>query len=481
MRGERAEAPAAAALWRRGPVAMVLTTPEGEILHASGWAERLLAGGAPVHGTALAKHLAPEDDERFAAFLGEVAGAPPDRSVHFATRTHDGSRHVELTAVSLLDDRDVRAVAIALHDVSPHVERAAALERLATVDVLTGLASRAALRERLDAELLHAGHAGEAGVLLVDLDRFKAVNERYGHGVGDEVLRTLARRLLGLVRTRDLVARVGGDEVVILVSGGADLDVLGERVRAAIAVPVEVPGIEEDVQVTASIGIASSLESGAPDRVLHAADTAMYLAKSRGGNRVERYRSETTSDLLEARAELARLRADNTRLARMVRIDPLTGLLNRRAFDEELRLLEAQLRASDTTSSVLFVDVDRFHGFNKQFGHEAGDRVLALVARCLRSFSRDDDLVFRRGGEEFVMVIPGSDARAAATVAERIRVAVESLAEMDDAVPERVTISVGIAEFRPHADPGLREVVARADAAQRIAKTGGRNRVVVHP
>jgi diguanylate cyclase (GGDEF)-like protein len=464
-----------------GPAALAVVAAGGEVVGATREAERLLRPAGTLTGRPLSEHVEAQHAERLAAFLAEAASATPDRRVYFETTTRDGSRNLELTAVNLLDDADIAGVVVQLYDVTGHVRRIEALERLASVDLLTGLAARATLRERLDAELARAGHAGEIGVLVLDLDGFKRVNDEHGHVAGDEVLRTIAHRLRGLVRDRDLVARLGGDEMVVLVSGAADLGMLAERVRAAVAAPVEVPGVDGDVHVTASIGVASSLESGTPDQVLDAADTAMYLAKSRGGNRFERYRSETTADLIEARAELAQLRADNTRLARMVRTDPLTGLLNRRAFDEQLRLLEAQFRASGSIVAILFVDVDGFRAFNKEHGHAVGDRVLEVVARCLRTFSREEDLLFRRGGEEFVVVVPGSDAPAAARVAERIRIAVESLGGIDEAVPGRVTVSIGISEFRPGAPEPLSAAVERADAAQQMAKSQGRNRVVVHP
>lgn len=165
------------------------------------------------------------------------------------------------------------------------IERRLAHEAL--TDPLTGLANRARLTRALDA--LHDGTAVHA-VALVDLDDFKAVNDARGHAAGDAVLIEVARRLCESVRSTDLVARLGGDEFAILFSPGGDPEAVARRIVVSLAEPVPVDG--EGLRVGASIGLARVRQVDDPDRLLRAADAAMYAAKSAGKGRVTEFTTE---------------------------------------------------------------------------------------------------------------------------------------------------------------------------------------------
>ena len=160
-------------------------------------------------------------------------------------------------------------------------ELTAVLTERAVRDPLTGLANRALLEERLRTALARDARSGQTtGVLFLDLDGFKDVNDRHGHAVGDEVLRVVAERLVGVVRPSDTVARLGGDEFVVLVEDatGEALGRLAERLQAAIALPVPVGGLH--LRVGASVGSAlSHAGEDDPQGLLSAADARMYLAK----------------------------------------------------------------------------------------------------------------------------------------------------------------------------------------------------------
>ena len=159
------------------------------------------------------------------------------------------------------------------------------LTRRAMHDMLTGLGNRALLWDRLTAALARARRSGKpTGVLLLDLNGFKPVNDTYGHDAGDLVLKVVAERLRTCVRTEDTVARLGGDEFVIVAEDLTGVDgalVVAERVVQALNEPMTVNGHE--LRTPASIGIAISYGLGAADDVLREADTAMYVAKRRGG------------------------------------------------------------------------------------------------------------------------------------------------------------------------------------------------------
>ena len=160
-------------------------------------------------------------------------------------------------------------------------ELTAVLTERAVRDPLTGLANRALLEERMRAALARDARSGEStGVLFLDLDGFKEVNDRHGHAVGDQVLRVVAERLSNVVRPSDTVARLGGDEFVILVESASKLalDALVPRVIHSVSEPLIVG--RHELCVGVSIGVALS-ERGAsePQRLLSQADARMYAAK----------------------------------------------------------------------------------------------------------------------------------------------------------------------------------------------------------
>ncbi len=161
----------------------------------------------------------------------------------------------------------------------------------ATTDSKTGLANPRYWREQATRVVARAQRLAEpAAVLVLDLDRFKSVNDRFGHLIGDSVLVAVADTLQAVLRPSDVVARFGGEEFVVLLAGaGADAALLaGERVRAKLAgLQHSTPGGEDRFQVTASIGLAVLGRDGLDvDQLLEAADRAMYQAKSQGGNRL---------------------------------------------------------------------------------------------------------------------------------------------------------------------------------------------------
>jgi diguanylate cyclase (GGDEF)-like protein/PAS domain S-box-containing protein len=168
-------------------------------------------------------------------------------------------------------------------DVTGRVEREKRIRAEAETDDLTGLANRRALQRMLRVALARArAHGHIVGVLMLDLDGFKAVNDRFGHATGDAALREVAERLRSSVRERDMVARAGGDEFVVvlpdLAEGGAHQ--AAERVEAAFVAPLELGGVQASLH--AAVGVACVPDDGDDaDVLLAAADRAMYARKSR--------------------------------------------------------------------------------------------------------------------------------------------------------------------------------------------------------
>jgi diguanylate cyclase (GGDEF)-like protein len=164
------------------------------------------------------------------------------------------------------------------------------LEQLARKDHLTGLPSVRVAEDRLQMAALHAKRVGDkVAVMFIDLDGFKAVNDTYGHGVGDEVLKEVADRLSGVVRNTDTVARIGGDEFIAILGEAHDLKAIHEIGQAMIEI-VRVPIGERNIKIGASIGVAIYPDdSGDINDLRDKADKAMYCAKRAGKNRLEFY------------------------------------------------------------------------------------------------------------------------------------------------------------------------------------------------
>jgi two-component system cell cycle response regulator len=159
--------------------------------------------------------------------------------------------------------------------------------------------------------------------------------------------------------------------------------------------------------------------------------------------------------------------------------DPLTGLYNRRYAEPHLRGLALSAREGGPGFAMLVLDIDHFKRINDRFGHAAGDAVLREVARRLSDALRPEDLVARIGGEEFLIALPGHDARRACMIAERLCALIE---ETHFAIPGRrtpvqVTLSIGVALGGTGGDEAIESIVGRADAALYAAKSAGRNTV----
>lgn len=180
---------------------------------------------------------------------------------------------------------------------------------------------------------------------------------------------------------------------------------------------------------------------------------------------------------------LAEMSAEqNAALKEMTTLDPLTGIPNRRAFEERFQTIADT--DPDSAIAVAMIDIDHFKAFNDLYGHLEGDRCLTAVARALTASLRGrGDLVARLGGEEFVVLAPGATAADVATLLERLRRSVERLAiphaAADGGARSVVTVSIGCAVVAAGPPAARREVLERADRALYAAKRAGRNRWVV--
>jgi diguanylate cyclase (GGDEF)-like protein len=209
------------------------------------------------------------------------------------------------------------------------------LRHLASHDSLTGLPNRLLLEDRITQAIAHAERkAHEFAVAVLDLDRFKLINDSLGHRAGDELLCEVAQRLKGAIRSVDSIARLGGDEFVIVFDGPmtrAETLEMGKRLLKVMEPSMRLLGI--DVHVSPSIGIAFYPRDGATsDTVLAHADAAMYHAKERGRNNVQCY-TESMGSITQERVKLGSelheaLRGGQFELHYQPKVDTATGWIN---------------------------------------------------------------------------------------------------------------------------------------------------------
>ncbi|GGD48226.1 GGDEF domain-containing protein [Lacimicrobium alkaliphilum] len=168
----------------------------------------------------------------------------------------------------------------------------------------------------------------------------------------------------------------------------------------------------------------------------------------------------------------------NDKLQQMSRVDGLTGLFNRRFWEECCKLEFTRCQRNQGQASLLMLDIDHFKSVNDTHGHPAGDEVIKALAAIIKASVRETDIPGRYGGEEFSIVLPDTDAQSATQVAERIRRATQGKTINHEGVTLQVTVSLGIAQLEDHHDDHMHWISA-ADQALYQAKESGRNKVVI--
>ena len=190
---------------------------------------------------------------------------------------------------------------------------------------------------------------------------------------------------------------------------------------------------------------------------------------------LERKVAQRTEELSQTNRKLSQA---NQRLERLSVTDALTGLANRRGFEQTLHAQWQQAQRSRSPIAMAMIDVDHFKRYNDQYGHAAGDRALQRIAGSLRSNVRSADLLARYGGEEFALVMPGADLEAALEIARRLHHAVTSLAIPNPRAADRIiTLSIGVAVTTPSRRMPIYHLIELADGELYRAKHAGRNRV----
>jgi diguanylate cyclase (GGDEF)-like protein len=343
-------------------------------------------------------------------------------------------------------------------------------------DRLTGLATIhafMALEAEIDARCRAHGEGDKYGIVLIDIEGFRAINQQYGFDVGDEVLVQIARRLHAALSEPPppCIARIGGDEFAVLVNGveaRSGLSQLARKIRLDVS---SHPFAIDDT--TIRLRLRTTFRRG-PNRKPVASD---LLWEVQWRDRIEATRElhqrlealELRDGQFAGQAEDLRGRlASAERRATLGLFDDLTGLRNRRGLKEVLPDLSG-------SRVVAFIDIDNLRELNglDDQNWEAGDQALAGVARLLATLPTGS-IVTRWGGDEFLVIVPGTDVAAVAAQLEDLIERARSELRFGDVW---VTFSAGLAMAGGPAEQDAAQAKARSLA--RIAKASGRSRVIV--
>jgi diguanylate cyclase (GGDEF)-like protein len=244
----------------------------------------------PLHtfvGSTLRQVLPGVGEKGLLALYGQaLASGEPLVLDRFAYPDHDrigGTHYYDIRAVKVGEE-----LSVTWRDVSERIAMEQVLQRRATTDSLTALLNREEVFSKVERLLGHDRRRGGAlAVLFCDLDRFKEVNDTYGHQAGDRVLQVMAERIRSCLRTSDLAARIGGDELMAVltqVQGLDDVLAIAEKVRGLAREPI--PISQGEVQISMSVGVALAAPGESLDALMTRADAGMYAAKHQGRDQV---------------------------------------------------------------------------------------------------------------------------------------------------------------------------------------------------
>lgn len=268
--------------------------PAGEVVWVSESISTVLAiAPAEIIGRSLLSLVEAGTRSGLAAALKDL-DSPSVKETHTKVEIRAAAGDVHIFALTLADRRDdsaVGGIVLNAHDVTDEVALQEDLRHRALHDDLTGLPNRVLLRDRIETALARRStDGGLLAVLFIDVDDFKTVNDSLGHATGDDLLRQAAERLRAWCRAEDTASRLGGDEFAVLIESAVTVqEVLRvcERLRDAFRAPFEVGLRRLTVAASVGVALAETLEPVTPDELLRNADAAMYVAKSRGKNRIE--------------------------------------------------------------------------------------------------------------------------------------------------------------------------------------------------
>jgi len=308
-------------------------------------------------------------------------------------RRKDGELYAESLSISVIrdDQGEIQHHVSVSTDISRMKRHQAELDRIANYDLLTGLPNRRLFSDRIKQAMARVSRSGDSlAVCYLDLDGFKAINDQFGHSVGDAVLMAVSQRLGAVLRAGDTVARLGGDEFVLLADLGsqAEHDVLLNRVLTEVAAPLQVAGHSMAVSVSVGVTFYPQDDSDA-DTLLRHADQAMYIAKSGGRNRFRVFNLHEDRQAQDRSQQLKRLAqalvAGEFRLVYQPKVDLLNG---------QVLGLEALIRWAHPSEGLLAPAVFLSNLEGTELEGQVGEWVIATALAQMAQWRRQGlDLV----------------------------------------------------------------------------------------
>ncbi|GAA2589220.1 hypothetical protein GCM10010399_19120 [Dactylosporangium fulvum] len=281
---------------------VILIIDENDVIQYASPSAGAVFGDERLAGYELWEFVARDERARLAELLAQVRGGLQLHTMVDARAERvDGSELlVELDCRDLRDDQTVSGLVLTVRNVTERRQLEEQLIRQAFHDSLTGLANRVLFQDRVEQSVARSRRDGSlVGVLFIDLDDFKIVNDTLGHAVGDALLKAVGERIINQLRSTDTVARLGGDEFAALIETAsmADLELAAERIVAALAEEFNVAG--EVVNGVSSIGLSTTVDAGTAEELMRQADLALYVAKGAGKGQWRRYQSDLHTAVLE--------------------------------------------------------------------------------------------------------------------------------------------------------------------------------------
>lgn len=383
----------------------ILVAKDGTVLYATPAVERLLdQGDGAMAGGDILELVHPDDLDAAYELAAQVlvdstdkttvdngsvtivvADAAPSTAILRVAHGDGSYRTLEVTAKDFTNNPAVDGIVINATDITQRMEQAEQLETMSFHDELTGLANRTLLLEKLPEALRRARERRTlVGLLSLDLDRFKVVNESLGHQAGDEMLNEVAARIENVVRPGDIVARLGGDEFVIAITDmlrPGDAVNAARRLRKSLTRPIRVAG--ESAVITASIGIAIAEGDELPEDLLRDADTALNRAKNKGRDLAvvfDDHLRDQAVRRLEVENMLRQAISDD---ALVVHYQPVLDVESGRIAGSEALV---RIRANDGSLVMpgSFIDVAEDSGLISQLGHQVLVKSIRQTAEWTR-------------------------------------------------------------------------------------------------
>ncbi len=474
----------------------------GDILYP--WLIALSAGESSV-GDMLVLDVAVKDSHTLAVNCAPILDSK--NSQQGVLLTFDDVTEVEL------QKQQLQATVLELESSEKEIQRKnKELHYLATRDPMTGCLNRRSFNEMFAENFVHArSHDKELTCIMVDIDHFKLVNDNYGHGVGDEVIKMLAGVLLSSTRDEDIVSRYGGEEFCIILPG-IDIDEavsIAERIRLKIKKD-SVANFEAGPHITASLGVSSIYDHAKdPAELNDQADQALYVAKETGRNRVISWASKNAVEIeydskdedrtddkkripLSGHAsqaeEIKQLQIQirqlenaasdvSEQLLNQQNFDKLTGLPSQTFFYDRLKQAIDRADRQNQLSAVLVIHFDLFAQANNSYGLDIAEKMFGTLSDRISSifrktdtiaivnFNVEDVTVSRFEGDEFGILLPDLEDHMMVTwTVKRIFDALSKPISFEDKEVS-VTCSIGVSVF-PEDARSAEELLSHANTAK---------------